>query len=282
MKKLDIHGALSEVIANSACEVAQGDWLGEDGFIHCKMCGEAKEMQITVLETKTVKVRRECACMRAEREKREAEAARKEATVRAERRKRDCFYDPMMFEWTFSNDDQKDAKTSKACRRFVENFEQFKSEGKGLLFYGAVGTGKTYFAACIANELIEKGYRVKFTNFARMGNHLNNSFQGRQELIDGLRFYDLVVLDDLGAERKTDTMNEHVYQIVNTLYQSGTPAIYTTNLSKQELNNPANASFQRVYDRILERCLPVEVNGENRRIGKAIDDYGRMREILGL
>lgn len=282
MRKLDIAGALESVIANSAAEVAEGDWVGEDGFVHCKMCGEPKEMEITVLDVKTIKVRRDCACMRSKREKEKAEEERREAAIVAERRKRDCFYDLTMAGFTFANDDGKDPKASKACMRYVEQFEEFRKDAKGLLFYGSVGTGKTYLAAAIANALIDKGYRVRFTSFARLGNQIQGTYSGKQELIDGLKYYDLVVLDDLGAERKTDTMNEHVYQIVNTLYQSGTPALYTTNLPMSELKNPGNSGLQRVYDRILERCFPLETNGENRRLGKAIDDYSKMKDMLGL
>ena len=73
-------------------------------------------------------------------------------------------------------------KVSDAMQNYVKNFADFKKDGKGLLLYGTPGTGKTYYAACIANGLIDNGYSVLMTNFARLTNKIQGMFEGRRNL----------------------------------------------------------------------------------------------------
>ena len=148
---------------------------------------------------------------------------------------------------------------------YVNNFTEFKKDGKGLLLHGTVGTGKTYFAACIANRLVEQGYSVLMTNFTRLSNQIQGMFEGKQKFIDSLNRYTLLIIDDLGVERNTEYMQEMVYSIVDSRYRSGLPFIITTNLTADEIKKPQDVGYSRIYDRILERCHPVEVSGVSRR-----------------
>ena len=65
------------------------------------------------------------------------------------------------------------------CRRM----EREQKKNTGLLIWGGVGTGKSFFAGCIANALMEREVPVCMTNFARILNELNNSFSGRNEVV---------------------------------------------------------------------------------------------------
>ena len=58
--------------------------------------------------------------------------------------------------------------------------------------------------------------------------------------------------------------------------------IITTNLTMSELVKETDLSYKRVYDRIIERCYPIEVKGENRRIKKLINSNDEMKNILGI
>jgi DNA replication protein DnaC len=135
-----------------------------------------------------------------------------------------------MFNWTFANDDGKNEKLTNAMKKYVENFNDFKKDGKGLLLYGTVGTGKSYYSACICNALVEEGYDVLMTNFSRLTNAIQGTFDGKNEYIDSLQRYALLVIDDLGAERSTEYMQQMVFDIVDSRYRSGLPFIITTNL----------------------------------------------------
>ena len=79
-----------------------------------------------------------------------------------------------------------------------------QTENIGYLFWGGVGTGKSYLAACIANALMEQEVPVCMTNFATILNDLAASFEGRNEYISHLCSYPLLILDDFGMERGTE------------------------------------------------------------------------------
>ena len=78
----------------------------------------------------------------------------------------------------------------------------------------------------------------------------------------------LLIIDDLGVERDTSYALETVYLVIDERYKSGQPFIITTNLSLEELCNPADLEHGRIYDRIMERCVPVAFSGKNYRIGR--------------
>ena len=107
-------------------------------------------------------------------------------------------------------------------------------------------------------------------------------FDGKQEFIDSLNKYTLLIIDDLGAERKTEYMVEHVFNIIDSRYRSGLPMIITTNLTADELKKPQAIEYSRIYDRVLERCHPVKVEGVSRRRESLKNDFADIQKKLGL
>ena len=264
--------AISESVPKS-----ESEYMGEDGMLHCSVCHKTVQTEIEFLGMKK-KVRCICDC-----KKKERDAFReRERMQELERKRRICFAESNMAKWTFENDDGKNQKLSEAMKNYVKNFTDLKKDGKGLLLYGTVGTGKTYFAACIANSLIDAGYSVLMTNFARITNQIQGTFDGKQEFIDSLNRYTLLIIDDLGAERKSEFMQEQVFNIIDARYRSGLPMVITTNLTAEELKKPQDVGYSRIYDRILERCFPVEVNGTSRRRQNVKESFFDMKEKLGL
>lgn len=256
---------------------AENEYLGEDGLLHCGVCHSRVQTRITILgQERTVPCI--CDCKKKEREAYEERQRMEER----ERMRRICFAETNMASWTFENDNRTNAKLSDAMVNYAEQFSDFRKDGRGLLLSGTVGTGKTYFAACIANRLIDKGYRVLMTNFARLTNQIQGTFEGKQEMIDDLNRYPLLILDDLGAERKSEYMQEMVFNIIDSRYRSGLPFIITTNLSLEEIKKPQDIAYQRIYDRILERCFPIEVTGQSKRRQAVKESYFDTKEKLGL
>lgn len=141
-----------------------------------------------------------------------------------------------------------------------------KKDNVGLLFYGDVGSGKTYLACSIANELIEREQvKVKIMNLSQVINQIQKSaFKvDSNEIISNLSNIPLLILDDLGIERDTSYAREQVYNIINSRYLKGRPTIFTTNLSLEIIQNPnIELEYQRIYSRILEMTIPVKVTGE--------------------
>lgn len=257
---------------------SENEYIGEDGLLHCSKCHVKTETKIIHPFThEEKKVRCRCACRT---EMDEFQDRQKQEEL--ERQKRICFAETNMYNWTFENDDRKNPKLSDAMMNYVNNFTEFKKDGKGLLLHGTVGTGKTYFAACIANRLVEQGYSVLMTNFTRLSNQIQGMFEGKQKFIDSLNRYTLLIIDDLGVERNTEYMQEMVYSIVDSRYRSGLPFIITTNLTADEIKKPQDVGYSRIYDRILERCHPVEVSGVSRRRQNVKNTYFEVTEKLGL
>ena len=270
---------LENIIDNLSNSIQRPDaeYMGENGLLHCAVCKKPVQTIIYVFGTERI-VRCACDCII-----KEAEAHKERKRLEEiERRRKICFSETNMASWTFDNDDGNNAQMSEAMQNYVKNFTDFRKSGKGLLLHGTVGTGKTYFAACIANSLIDEGYSVLMTNFARLTNQIQGMFEGKQEFIDSLNRYSLLILDDLGAERKSEYMQEMVYNIIDSRYRSGLPMIITTNLAIDEIKKPQDVCYSRIYDRIIERCFPVEVSGNSRRRQNVRDSYFETKKMLGL
>jgi DNA replication protein DnaC len=245
---------------------------GQDGLMYCAVCGEPLQGRIKC-EPLGIDMVVNCKC------KCDTSTEEFEAQMKAEeidRKRKACFAQTNMAGWTFEKDDRQNPKISDAMKRYADNFKEFKKEGQGLLLYGTVGTGKTYMAASIANAIIDNGHKAYMTNFEELAKLI---FDGKAP---NLSSYELLVIDDLGAERKSDYMQGQVYNIIDNRYRSGLPLIVTTNLDINEIKNPSNIGYARIYDRILEKCFPVEVVGISRRRKNVRDNFQQTKSKLGL
>lgn len=259
----------------------EGDYF-VDGLLYCGKCHTAKQCRFEAAWGGIMEPYFLCECGRKRKEEEEKARQAHEFQSEVKRLRKLGFPDAEMANWTFANDDGADAKISSIAHKYVDNFVEMKKRGKGLLLYGTVGSGKTYIAACIANELINRGRPCLVTNFARITNTLQGMFEGKQRYLDDLNRLDLLVIDDLSAERDTSFMNEMVFNVIDARYRSGKPLIVTSNLTSEELMRPNNIDKQRIYSRVLEMCFPVEVKGVDRRKKKLRDDSADMARLLGL
>ncbi len=279
---MDVNAMVSalEARAAQAIRAEEGDYIGDDGLLYCHKCHTKKQTEVNILGT----IRRPmclCKCQAEKRAAEEEEYKRREFEQKVNELRRMGFPEADMRNWTFSNDDLTNEKITKAAQRYVDNFSELRKSGKGLLLYGNTGTGKTYTACEIANALIDKGYPVLVTNFARILNTLQGTFE-KQEFVDSFNRYQLLVIDDLGIERDTAFAKEQVFNIIDSRYRSGLPMIITTNLTMEKIKNPEDIENRRIYDRILERCFPIEVGGSSRRRKAVREDYDDMKNLLGL
>jgi DNA replication protein DnaC len=270
---------LFESVAESK-PTSEAEYIGEDGLKHCAVCHVATEALIKNPFTyKEHKVRCICECRQKELNAHKESERQREL----ERQRRTCFAETNMATWTFENDDRRNAKLSDVMRNYVKNFTDFRKDGKGLLLYGPVGTGKTYYAAAIANKLIDEGFTVYMTKFTDLVNVIQSkSFQDKPEFIESINRYSLLIIDDLGTERESQFMQEQVFNIIDSRYRSGLPFIITTNLSWDEIKKPQNIQYARIYDRIIERCFPVQVAGVSRRRQAVVESYETMKSKLGI
>lgn len=256
----------------------ENEYLDEEtGLLRCQICGGPRQVTVQPWPDQPPRVVR-CMCKCPTEEDLRKERERKD---QIERRRRACFKDTDMADWSFANDDRKRPELSDAAARYAEQFDTHLRNGQGLLYYGPVGTGKTYLAACIANAVIDRGYSARMTNFTDIANALWDA-EYKDVYMAELRGYDLLILDDLGAERKNEYMQEIVYNVIDARNRAGRPVIITTNLTTDELSKTDEMGYSRIYDRLLQRCLPIGVAGHSRRREAAGQSWGAMRKQLGM
>lgn len=275
--------AISGIIekARETNNIVEGDYIGGNNLYYCGKCHTPKQCAVEFAGIEKV-VPCICHC-KAEAIKQEEEQRQQRAFFeRVQRYRRMGFPESDMGNWTFANDDRSNQKMSDAMQNYVKHFDEFRAKGKGLLLFGNVGTGKTFYAACIANALIDKGIPCLVTNFARIANTVQGLFEGRQEYYDSMNRFTLLLIDDLAAERKTEYMQEIVFNVIDARYRSGLPLIVTTNLTREELQHPADITYQRTFSRLFEMCTPIEIDGKDRRCVALRNDIAEDKRLLGL
>lgn len=280
---------MAGMIQKSLQNEEPGDYYGEDGFLYCGKCHTRKQHEIPLPADgdgteRKARVGIACKCQAAVLEAEERERERKDFEQRMEALRRDGITDPAYLRYTFAQDDRRNPDVTDVCLRYVQNWKEMKAENIGILFYGDVGTGKSFLACAIANALLGRLVSVSVTNFPRLLNAIQGTFdEERQRRIDSLQRYSLLVIDDLGVERDTAFSVEQVYNVIDTRARSGKPVIITTNLSMKDLQNPPSLAYKRIYDRVLEMCpIRLKMVGESRRAGNANERRGLARRLLGL
>ena len=235
----------------------------------CDKCKESLYMPIDVLG-ETRYVRKSCQCERDEYERNRKEEMQRQKNLVLDRLKTSSLMDKRFFNSTLENwnDEVGNGKLKTFCEKYVQNWREAKKENIGVLLYGAAGTGKTYACFAVANELIaqlETVVAVSMTNLLSRIRETYSKNESEPELINLMGNCDLLVLDDLGAENRTDWVTSKIYQIIDTRYRAGKPLFITTNLTLEGLREKLSEEVDRTYDRIMEVCVPFEVKGKSVR-----------------
>lgn len=235
------------VRANEAnSKISEGDYFDENGRLFCGKCNEPKQ---TVDVFPLVKPPRRmfipCRCDREEDERYKRRIEAQHMQDRIKQLRESGVMDAAYNEYTFENDDGRNPKITASCKRYVDHWTEMSDIVCGVLFYGDVGGGKSFYAGCIVNALLNKGVPALMTRLSYLVND-----RVKSEYPIHLKNFKLIVLDDLGAENISQT----AFDIVNDIYLAKIPIICTTNLTFPELKSGANIEKQRVYNRILERC----------------------------
>ena len=260
-----------------------GDYIGENGMLMCGKCRTPKQCVVNFFGHDTVV---SCICACKEKELADTEAERKKAKEMEyiEQLKKnslmDARFESCTFDRTIVNGESR--RQFDICKRYAENFDKLFEKNQGLLLLGDIGTGKTHLACCIGNYLISRMVSVFATSISRIIQQTNGYSRGaEEEYLRRMNSAKLLILDDLGAERSTDYALEIVYNVIDSRYRSKKPMIVTTNISMAELKGIADMRYNRIYDRILEVCYPVEFYGKSRRKQEAASRYEEMPSLLG-
>lgn len=253
-------------------------YTADDGLLHCAKCGGALERRLLVPVLGREIFPTTCPCRQEhfEKNRKEAETRQHQIVVNANRDV--CFHEKRMREWNFDQDDGSTPAMDKA-REYVANWSLMRNEGIGLLLWGGVGTGKTYMAACIANALIDQEKRVLMTDFVTIS---NISVFDSAEYVSSLSSYDLLIIDDYGAERNSQFALQNVFDVINRRWESGKPLIVTTNLELDSIRNvdADDITRARINDRILEMCKPIHIGGESKRTASGKQKMSTLKDVF--
>ena len=285
-----VWNGVASIIANAEVDAGtfknDGDYYGEDGLLYCGVCHKKRQVKLNfdsfANNMKPVVVKCMCECESKRQEEEEKHRQQEEELCRIDNLRSSSLIESRLrnarlntYKHTKDNE-----RLYKIALRYVDNFENMYKHSQGILFWGAVGTGKSYTAACIANELLDRKVPVVMTSFVKIFQNLQASQDAEKELMTRFNAAKLLIIDDLGTERNTDYGLEKVYNIIDSRYLSGKPLILTTNLSLQEMRETTDIRYRKVYDRIFEMCYPVQVIGKSWRMNQAADRFDNMKALL--
>ena len=220
----------------------------QDGLYYCKKCHTPIETYFQ--EKEKGKHPCMCKCRWEEYEKKEKERKMREHEESVNRLRQEAFSDRRLYDWEFENSIA-DNKQIEVAKKYAATWTEMEQE-----------------------------VRAKMINIATVINDLQTlSQESRNSYIQKLCRYQLLVFDDLGAERGTDFAREQVYNVVNARWETGRPFIVTTNLTLKEMQNEEHMVLKRIYDRVLDVCRPVIFLGENYRANGRKNQLEMVQEL---
>ena len=263
------------------------DYTNDEGLLVCGICGETKQTYISVpnpdksnmaklLTTKA------CGCDRKAEEELEAQKKALETSDKIRKLRKVSLIDKKFKDVRFDDLERTphNEKNLKLCVRYAERFSKMMAENQGLLMWGNVGTGKTYAAAAIANALLDQAIPVVMVSFVEILKEIEANRTTQEQIESLLNTADLVIFDDLGAERNSNFALEKVYGIIDSRYRRQLPMIITTNLTMELMKSEEDIRYCRIYDRIFETCYPMQFTGPSWRRIEANKRFTNMPALL--
>lgn len=264
--------------AMAANPSAGTEYMGEDGFLHCGVCGEPVQQYVEELKKFLPGgiAPTQCRCTREKFRLLREEDERRKAAERVAELQRLGFSDPAYMRNTFDRDNGSSPEAREAAEWYVEHFPELKAEGKGMLFIGGTGIGKTFYACCIANALIQKGVPVWVTTMQPLLRKAGD-FAAADSVFNQVKSVELLILDDFGTTQNSARNLDLMFELIDARARSGLPLIVTTNLTPEDLNTD-DIGLKRVYSRIKAMCCtceksPVRMAGADLREQSARDAH---------
>ena len=140
---------------------------------------------------------------------------------------------------------------------------------KGLFITGTRGSGKTCFATVLGKELIRQGKEVWFKNVTDLLFEIKGTFDKESKIFNDYEMIcnwarkEIIILDDLGAEKVSEYVRQSLYVLINKRYLDDMPTIITSNLS---LDDIAGRLDDRIASRLIEMCQVIDLGDKDLRV----------------
>lgn len=147
-------------------------------------------------------------------------------------------------------------------------------DGKGILFMGSVGVGKTHLAVSILKILTERGFDCLFYEFGSLLKSIQDSYNTNTQsselkVLSPILETEVLVLDELGASKPTEWVRDTMAHIINTRYNDKKLTIFTTNYLDERRTERDETLEDRIgvrlRSRLFEMCKTVPMSGEDFR-----------------
>jgi len=162
-----------------------------------------------------------------------------------------------------------DPALTREIRVFVRDINANLDKGRGLWLFGDVGTGKTSLAMLVSKAALDSGRSVAIYSMPRLLSDIKETYEDRSErsymeLFERVVGVDLLHIDDLGAEKRTDWVLEQLYSIINERWQEQRSIVVTTNLV--DVDELRAQIGPRTVSRLHEMCDLIPIMGRDRRM----------------
>lgn len=154
------------------------------------------------------------------------------------------------------------------ARAWVDRFARTPRDCPSLLLAGPTSVGKTWLAygtlrAAVVAAGVDRWEAVAYADFVA---ELRPSGKDPESAMTRYRETGLLLLDDLGAAKGSEWVEETTYRLLNHRYNALLPSIFTTNLPLADLREHLG---DRLASRLVETCVRLSMTGPDRRRGAA-------------
>lgn len=241
----DITELAKAVLTNEYCESCNGQY--------CEKSFDRYTVATYTVGNDTVNVRYgDCPLKKKMQAKRRRQAGQRYAQI------------PVRFRNITANDYRRHSGNAQA----VEAAKKVLTDNIGIYIHGAPGVGKSMLASIVGSQALSAGLSVFFadvpTTLAAIKISFNDPTNTAAATVEKIIDNDLVILDDLGAERVTDWASEQIFRILNARYNNEVPTIITSNFDLQSLYTQLGGSYiaSRICRRIFDTMTIVPIREE--------------------
>lgn len=180
-------------------------------------------------------------------------------------------FDTLSFEYFNESESASYSSSLNISRNFIRNFN---SDYQNLVFYGNVGTGKTFLSCCIAKELMENGFSVSYCSADKLFKDMTDLRFGNDKdeyfsFIEDINQCDLLIIDDLGTEAITERVKADLFTCLNNRELLKKATLISTNLTLDELNRRYS---ERIFSRVSSHFTFCKFEGRDIRMLKKFQE----------